>query len=160
MFEAQTEERRDALPGAAAPIRAQQNFAVRFGVDNGRIAGGINSRRDTGVDLSKRDLVTKQNRGFDTGAAGALQIEARGLRIETGRQHAFARQIEIFGMFEYRAGHDIAESLVLQMELVNDATQGLRQHVLIAHLGVGALRARERDASSTDNGDAARTGSD
>ena len=83
MLRTQSEERRQPLPGRAPAEALQQKLLVGARIDDRRVADGIRAAGDPGVDLAQRDLVADEDRGFETGAAGALQIHAGGLRIQT-----------------------------------------------------------------------------
>ncbi len=111
-----TRPRRESLAERSTARTTQKQFAIRRGIDDGNIAGRIDARGDGGVDLTHRDFQTEHDGGIETGAAGALQIERRSFRRETAIEHALARQVEILGVLEHRAGADIAEHLAAQVE--------------------------------------------
>jgi hypothetical protein len=91
---------------------------------------------------------------FQTGAAGALQVESRCLRGETRSEYRLARQVPLARVLHHRAGGDIVEALSLQPEALHHAAQRRRQHLLIAHLRVGAAAAYEGNAYAPDDCDA------
>src|SRR4030081_3662693 len=64
--------RRQPLPRAASAVAREQQLLIRARVDDRRIADGVGAAGETGVDLSERDLVADVDRGFEAGAAGAL----------------------------------------------------------------------------------------
>jgi hypothetical protein len=73
------------------------------------VRGAVDAASDTGFDLAERNLAADQNRRFQAGAAGLLDIERRGFRRQAGGIGRFAGQVEIARMLEYRAGDDFAE---------------------------------------------------
>ncbi len=108
----------------------------------------------SGVDLAKRDLVGDQDRRLEARAAGALEVEPGGVRIESARQDAFTREVEIPRMPDRRACDDVAEAGTCEVEFRHERAQRRGQHVLVADRGVGAVRPCKRDALAADDGDA------
>ena len=156
----QTEERLDAPPGAASTKRAQQQLLVLARIDDGRIADRVEPAGDAGVHLAERDFHRHGNRGVESGAAGALHVDAGSLRIEAGRQHALAHQVEVLGVLEHGAAGDIAEALAREAVFGDQRLQYRGVHVLVADARIGAVAARERNAHAADHGDATNIGSD
>jgi hypothetical protein len=88
------------------------------------------------------------------------QVEARRLRIEPRRQYAFARQVEVAGMLDDRAGDHVAEALALKPETSDEAPQCRREQVLVAVARVGAVGAGKGNARAAEDRDASDLGSD
>ena len=80
------------------------------------------------------------------------------MRVEPGREHALADQVEVLGVLHHRAGGDLAEALALQLVAFDQPAQCGGHHLLVADAGVGAVGAGERDARAADHGDAAHAG--
>src|SRR6185503_19175020 len=108
---------------------------------------------DAGVDLAERDLVGDDDCRLEAGDAGALHVEARSLRRESGVEQRLARQVPLARMLHHGTRDDVAEPEPLQRELLYDRLEGGREHLLVADARVGALRARERDAGAADDRD-------
>ena len=113
-FQAQSEPGTQAFAERLAAVALQQQLLEALRVDHGRIAHGIDARGNGAVDLAERDLVAEQNRRFQAGAAGALQIESRRLRGEARAEHRLARQVPLARMLHHRAGGDVVQALSLQ----------------------------------------------
>ncbi len=156
----QRSPRREPLAQRTPTRTAQQDPTQVFVDADRRVARGIDARCNRAVDLSGRNLQAEQDRGFEAGATRALQVESRGMRIERSTQHGFARQVEIARALEHRPGAHVAQPLARQAVLVRQRLQRRGQHLLVAAFGVGAHRARERDAGPANDGDATRGVSD
>ena len=70
-------------------------------------------------------------------------------------EHAFAHQVEVAAVLEHRAADHRAQPLAGQTEPVDQPAQGGGEHVLVGRVGVGAVRARERNPVATEHRDAA-----
>ncbi len=140
-------------PKAAAAVALHQQFAIGIRKHHRRIAHRVDAAGDAGVDLAQRDLVGDQDRGLETGAAGALDVESRRLRIELGGHQCFAHQVEVPRMLDDRAADHIAEPMALQAEALDHGMQRRGQQFLVALARVGAVGAREGNAAAADDGD-------
>ena len=160
ILRAQAKPRRYALTEGLAAIASQQQLLKALRVDHGRVAHGVDTRGNGALDLAQRYLVAEQNRRFETGAAGPLQIEAGRFRGQPGPQHRLARQVPLTRVLHDRACRDVVQTLALQPETLHHCAQGGGQHFLIAHLSVGAVAPYERNARTTDNCNAPWTCSD
>ena len=154
MPRAQAEPGLQPLPESAAAKACEQQLAIGGRIDDRHVADGVDAGGDAGIDLAQRDLVADEDGGLEAGAAGALDVEARRLRIEARRQHAFAHQVEVLRVLQHRAGDDIAEPRAGQAVAVDHAAQRGGEHVLIAGRGIGAMGAGEGNAHAADDGDA------
>ena len=74
-------------------------------------------------------------------------------RIEAGRQHALAHQVEVLGVLEHGAAGDIAQALAREAVFGDQRLQYRGVHVLVADARIGAVAARERNAHAADHGD-------
>ena len=151
---AQAEERLDPFERRAAPVRAQQQLLVRARIHDRRIADGVHAGCDAGIDLAECDLVADRDRRLQARAAGTLHVEAGRLRIEARRQNALAHQVEILRMLQHGACDHVAETLAVQLVAIDDAAQRSGQHVLVAHIRIGAVGPGEWNPGSTDHCDA------
>jgi len=76
-------------------------------------ADRIGAARDADLDLPERDLVADVDGRFQARATGALQVEPRGVRIETTGEYALADQVVVARVLDDRARRHIAEPLAL-----------------------------------------------
>src|SRR6185312_13717270 len=86
---------RQTLAETLAARARQQQLLVGTRVHHRRVADGVDAAGEAAIDLTERDLVGRHDRGFETGAAGALQIEPGRLRIEPARQDTLACEIVV-----------------------------------------------------------------
>ena len=156
----QSQPRLHAFAKTAAARAAQQALLKRPGIHHRRVAEVVDPGGNAGVDLAERNLVGDQDGRLQAGAAGALYVEPRRLRIQSGRQQRFACQVVVLGMLDHRAGDHIAEPLALQIEALDQRAQGCGQQLLVVGAGVGGVRACERGADPADDGYASGSGSD
>ena len=68
-------------------------------------------------------------------------------------QHALAHQVEVAAVLEHRAADDGAELLARQVEAIDQPAQRGGEHVLVGGVGVGAVRACERNPVAAEDGD-------
>ena len=151
---AQAEEGFDPGHGRATHVAAQQQLLIGARIDDGRIADGIHPPGDAGIHLPQRDLVAHQDRRFQAGAAGALDVQSRGRGRQARGQHAFAHQVVVPGMLDDRPGDDIAQVLAGELVALDYRPEGFGQHVLVAGRGVGAIGPGKGDAQPADDCDA------
>ena len=149
----QPEERFDTPPSVARAVRPQQQLLVLARIDDRRVAHRIDACGDARVYLAERDLVGDGDRGLEAGAAGALQIEGRRLRVEPCIEHALAREVEVARVFDDGACSHLTEPHALQSMALDETAQRGGQHRLVALRRVRAMRAREGDAGAADEGD-------
>jgi len=67
-------------------------------------------------------------------------------------EHRFARQVPVARVLDHRAGGDFPDLAFSEIEFIDKCSHGRREHGLVAGLHVGAVRARERDASAAEDG--------
>jgi hypothetical protein len=91
----------------------------------------------------------------EAGAAGALQVVGRRLRVQPAAERAFAREVPVARVLDHRTGRDLAELLVSQRKALDQCFHRGGEHVLVARLHVGAIGAREGDAGAAKNRDPA-----
>src|SRR5580658_2370266 len=150
----QSEERRHALGQGASEIALEQQLLVGAGVHDRRIADRIDTARESGRDLAQRALLAEENRGLEARAARALHVKPWGLRVESRGQNAFAHEVVVARMLDDGAGDGVPQALARELEALDDSPEGLGEHLLVADLSIGAVRARERQAKPADDGDA------
>jgi hypothetical protein len=138
ILRAQAKPRRHALSEGLAAIASQQQLLKAPRVDHGWVAHGVDTRGNGALDLAQRYLVAEQDRRFETGAAGTLQIEAGRFRGKPGPQHRLAGQVPLARVLHDRACGDVVHTLALQPE-DRYATAKVAVLFLIAHLSVGAV---------------------
>src|SRR5688572_17129636 len=119
----QTKERPDLLPDRPAAVTAQQKTLIITRKYHRRIADRIHAGANAALNLPERNLVTDNDRGFQTPAARPLQIESRRLRRQPTPQYALPRQIPVFRMLDDRSTAHIAQPLAAQTEFVHDALE-------------------------------------
>ena len=151
------EPRREAATRALAAIALEQELLKTAWKDHGRIADRIHARGDGVVDLAQRDFVTHEDGRLETGAAGALQVEARRFRGEPGAQHRFAREVPLARMLHHRAGRHVVETLAQKAVTLGHAAQHRREHLLVADSRVRAVAACEWNSHPADDCDPPRT---
>ena len=120
------------------------------------IGGGVRTAGNAAVNAAHGDRVGHLDCRGQAGATCLLQVERGGRRIEHGTDDGFADEVEVAGVLEHGTGDHHAELFILQVVTGREAVDRGRQHVLVGSIGVLAVRASERDAVATDDGDLAR----
>ena len=146
------------VAGGLAAIDLQQDAPQPFVDADRRVRRGVHPAGDAAVDLPEGDLVGHQDRRFQAGAAGLLQVVGRRLRRQPRAEHAFAGQVEVAGVLEHRAGDHFAQAFAMQVEALDQAFQGRGEHLLVAGGGVDGVGTGERDAVAANDGDPAQLG--
>ena len=141
-----------------AAIDFEQQAADAVAEADGRVGGGVDAAGNAGLDLADSDLVGDQDGGFETGAAGLLDVIGRGLRVEGGAEHAFAGQVEVTAVLENGTGDHFANALAAEVAAFDQTVEGSGEHVFVGGGGVDAVGAGERNAVGTDDGNAAKSG--
>ena len=142
-------------PEAAAAVAREQQFAKRAENTTG---GSLTVSTPQAMPDSiwpSAILLAIEDRRLEAGAAGALDIEPRRLRVEARRQDALAHQVEILRVLEHRAADDVAEALAPQADSARLAPRSAA--VSSSWLPCRRRRrmgARERNAGAADDGDA------
>ena len=108
------------------------------------------------LDLAERDLVGHGERRLQPGVARLLDVVGGGGVVERRAEHALAREVEVPAVLEHGAGDDLAGALALQPEAGDEPVERGGEHVLVGGLGVGAVRAGERDPVAAEDRDLRR----
>src|SRR5690606_42037811 len=82
VLRAQLQPGLELVTEAPAAVGFEHDFAEVVAVDDGHVGGGGDAAGDAGVDLPEGDLVGDVDDGLQAGAAGAAQVERRGVRVE------------------------------------------------------------------------------
>ena len=86
---------REALHGGPGATGIEQDAAHFFIQANRCVRGRVHTAGNAALDLAERNLVGNNDRCFEPGATGLLQIEGRCLARQGGGQDTFAHQIEV-----------------------------------------------------------------
>ena len=154
VMQAQLRQRLEFVGRCLAAIDLQQDLPQVFVDADGRVGGGIDATGNAALNLTEGDLVRHQQRRFETGAAGLLNVVGRRLWRQPRTEHAFTGEVEITGVLEHRAGGYFAHAQAVQVEALDQTFQRSGQHFLIAGGGIRAVGACERNAIAADNGHA------
>ena len=100
VLRAQPEPRHDAFHRRTRGVCVEQDVAEFVAEYDRRVADGIGAAGDAAVNLSKGDLVGDQDRRFDAGAAGALQVHAGSSQGQARIDHALAGEIPVARMLD------------------------------------------------------------
>src|SRR2546426_4826361 len=73
--------------------------------------------------------------------------------MQAAAERRFARQIPVARVLDDGPGGHLTQLFILKRKPVDQRLQRRGEHVLVAHLVVGAVRARERDPGSSENRD-------
>ena len=124
-----------APPGPAA--RAVERDAVQGSpVADRHVAGRVDAAGDAGLDFAQGDPLTDLDRSRETGAAGALDVVGGRVRVQTGAERGFARQIPVARMLDHRAGRDFAQLHASQPEALDQRRERRGQHFRVAGVDI------------------------
>ena len=115
----------------ALPVCLQEGLAQLLVEGDRRIGGGVCPAGDAGIDLAQRDLVGDQDRRLKSGAAGLLHVIGGSLGRQPRAEHALPGQVTVARVLEDGAARDLAESLALKAEAVDQPVERGGQHVLV-----------------------------
>ncbi len=144
--------------GVPSAVDPHQLLAEPVADRDRSVRGGVGATGDADVDLAQGDLVRDLDRGLEPGAARLLDVGGRGLGRELRAEHRLARQVEVAGVLEHRAGDHLAEALALEAVAGHEPVDGGGQHLLVGDVGVDGVGPGERDAVATEHGDATGRG--
>ena len=143
---------REAAPGVARRVDLHQLAAQLVADRDRRVGRGVGAARDAVLDLAESDLVGDLDDRLETGAARLLEVDRGGLGREPGAEHRLAGQVEVAGVLEHGAGHDLAHPLALEVEPARQAVERSREHLLVGGVAVDGVGAGEGDAVAAEDG--------
>lgn len=139
-------------------VRRQQRTAQGFVDADGRVRGRVGAPGNPHFNLAEGDFIGHQQRRFQAGAAGLLQVVGRGFGRQGGGQQRFAGQVEIPRVLDHSARSELAQAQAVEVVAVHQALQRGHQQILVAVVGVHRVGAGKRNAVAADNRHAARRG--
>ena len=155
MTRTQREKRRDPRARRFGAEGPHQDLLIGSRINDRRIADGIDTSGKSGVDLPERDFIGDADRGFETRAAGTLQIEGGGVWVERRAKHAFTREVEVARVLDHGARRHLAEPQAIETVFADDGLQRRSEHLQGTDTRVDSVRPCEGNARAADDGDAA-----
>ena len=146
-------ERLEPLAAGAGAAQVDHAVLELVAEDDGAVADGVGAAGDAGLEFAGRDLGAERQRGLQRGAAGDLDVGAGRVGRKARIEQRLAGEVEVAAVRDHRAGHDFADALALEVELVGEAAERGRQHREVALVGVAGMAAAEGDAGRADDRD-------
>src|SRR3954468_9183993 len=114
MSRSKSEKRKNLCRQRTAARRLQNRLLEPPPIGKRNVARAVYAAGDPAFDLAERDAVGKLQRRREAGAARALQVVGRRLRVEPASERALARQVPVARVLDHGTCGHLADPLAFQ----------------------------------------------